>query len=41
VIHHGQLSKEHPAAEMTPEKVRLLMGGAHPEGAEIPAEEVA
>jgi simple sugar transport system ATP-binding protein len=41
VIHHGRLSKEHPAAEMTPEKVGLLMGGAHPEEAEIPAEEVA
>jgi len=41
VIHHGKLSKEHPAAEMTSEKVGLLMGGAHPEDAEIPAEEVA
>jgi len=41
VIHHGRLSREHPAAEMTPEKVGLLMGGAHPEDAEIPAEEVA
>jgi ABC-type uncharacterized transport system ATPase subunit len=41
VIHHGKLSKEHPAAEMTAEKVGLLMGGAHPEASEIPAEEVA
>ena len=41
VIHHGRLSKEHPAAEMTPEKVGLLMGGAHPEASEIPAGEVA
>ena len=41
VIHHGRLSKEHPASEMTPEKVGLLMGGAHPEDSEIPAEEVA
>jgi simple sugar transport system ATP-binding protein len=41
VMHHGRLSKEHPAAEMTPEKVGLLMGGAHPEEAEIPAEEIA
>jgi simple sugar transport system ATP-binding protein len=41
VIHHGILSKEHATAEMTPEKVGLLMGGAHPEEAEIPAEEVA
>ncbi len=41
VIHHGRLSKEHPAAEMTPEKVGLLMGGAHPEESEIPAGEVA
>ena len=41
VIHHGRLSKEHPANEMTPEKVGLLMGGAHPEESEIPAEEIA
>ncbi len=41
VIHHGRLSKEHRAAEMTPEKVGLLMGGAHPEDTEIPAEEMA
>jgi simple sugar transport system ATP-binding protein len=41
VIHHGQLSKEHTAAAMTAEKVGLLMGGAHPEASEIPAEEVA
>ncbi len=41
VIHHGRLSKEHPAAEMTPEKVGLLMGGARPEASEIPVEEVA
>ena len=41
VIHHGRLSKEHPAAEMTPEKVGLLMGGAHPEDTEITAEELA
>ncbi|HUS55965.1 MAG TPA: ABC transporter ATP-binding protein [Thermohalobaculum sp.] len=41
VIHHGQLSKEHPAAEMTAEKVGLLMGGAHPEASEIPVEEIA
>jgi simple sugar transport system ATP-binding protein len=41
VIHHGKLSKEHPAAEMTAEKVGLLMGGARPEASEIPAEEVA
>jgi simple sugar transport system ATP-binding protein len=41
VIHHGRLSREHPAAEMTPEKVGLLMGGAHPEASEIPAGEIA
>jgi simple sugar transport system ATP-binding protein len=41
VIHHGRLSREHAAAEMTPEKVGLLMGGAHPEDSEIPAGEVA
>jgi simple sugar transport system ATP-binding protein len=41
VIHHGRLSRLHDAAEMTPERVGLLMGGAHPEEAEIPAEEMA
>jgi simple sugar transport system ATP-binding protein len=41
VIHHGKLSKEHVAAGMTAEKVGLLMGGAHPESSEIPAEQVA
>jgi simple sugar transport system ATP-binding protein len=41
VIHHGKLSKEYAAAEMTPEKVGLLMGGAHPEDSDIPAGEVA
>jgi ABC-type uncharacterized transport system ATPase subunit len=41
VIHHGKLSREHPAAEMTAEKVGLLMGGAHPEASEIPTQEVA
>ena len=41
VIHHGRLSRAHPAAEMTPEKVGLLMGGAHPEEIELPEEEVA
>jgi ABC-type uncharacterized transport system ATPase subunit len=41
VMHHGKLSKEHVASEMTAEKVGLLMGGAHPEASEIPAEEVA
>ena len=41
VIHHGKLSREHPAAEMTAEKVGLLMGGAHPEASEIPTQEMA
>ncbi|HUF55553.1 MAG TPA: ABC transporter ATP-binding protein, partial [Thermohalobaculum sp.] len=41
VIHHGRLSRAHPAAEMTPEKVGLLMGGARPEKIELPEEEVA
>ncbi len=41
VIHHGRLSRLHEAAEMTPERAGLLMGGAHPEQAELPAEEVA
>jgi simple sugar transport system ATP-binding protein len=41
VMHHGKLSKEHAASEMTAEKVGLLMGGAHPEASEIPAEEIA
>jgi simple sugar transport system ATP-binding protein len=41
VIHHGRLSRLHPVAEMTPEKVGLLMGGAHPEQTEIPAQETA
>ncbi len=41
VIHHGRLSRLHDAAEMTPERVGLLMGGAHPEATELPAEEVA
>jgi general nucleoside transport system ATP-binding protein len=41
VIHHGRLSRLHDAAEMTPERAGLLMGGAHPEQAEIPAEELA
>jgi simple sugar transport system ATP-binding protein len=31
VIHHGRLSPAHPAAAMTPERIGLLMGGAHPE----------
>ena len=33
VIHHGRLSQAHPRAEMTLDKVGLLMGGAHPEEA--------
>ncbi|PKQ08746.1 MAG: ABC transporter, partial [Alphaproteobacteria bacterium HGW-Alphaproteobacteria-10] len=33
VLHHGRLSPAIPAAEMTPERVGLLMGGAHPEAA--------
>ena len=41
VMHHGRLSRLHDAAEMTPERAGLLMGGAHPEQAELPAEEVA
>jgi simple sugar transport system ATP-binding protein len=41
VIHHGRLSRLHDAADMTPERVGLLMGGAHPEESEIPAEEMA
>jgi|GEM_PF-5439051 len=41
VIYHGRLSKLRPVAEMTPEKVGLLMGGAHPEETEMPADEVA
>jgi simple sugar transport system ATP-binding protein len=41
VMHHGRLSKEHPVAEMTPERVGLLMGGARPEVSEIPIEEIA
>jgi simple sugar transport system ATP-binding protein len=31
VIHKGRLSAAHPAAAMTPQRVGLLMGGAHPE----------
>jgi simple sugar transport system ATP-binding protein len=31
VMHHGRLSRTYPASEMTPDKVGLLMGGAHPE----------
>ncbi|HUF87263.1 MAG TPA: ABC transporter ATP-binding protein [Thermohalobaculum sp.] len=41
VIHHGRLSRLHPAAEMTPEKVGLLMGGARPEATEISDVEAA
>ncbi len=33
VLHHGRLSPAAPAATMTPERVGLLMGGAHPEAA--------
>jgi simple sugar transport system ATP-binding protein len=33
VIHKGRLSPAFPAAAMTPERVGLLMGGAHPEAA--------
>jgi simple sugar transport system ATP-binding protein len=31
VIHKGRLSPASPVADLTPEKVGLLMGGAHPE----------
>jgi simple sugar transport system ATP-binding protein len=41
VIHHGRLSRLYPTAEMTPEKVGLLMGGAHPESTEIADVEAA
>jgi general nucleoside transport system ATP-binding protein len=41
VIHNGRLSRLHDAAGLTPERVGLLMGGAHPEDADIPAEEIA
>jgi simple sugar transport system ATP-binding protein len=41
VIHHGRLSRLHDAAAMTAERVGLLMGGAHPEESELPAEEMA
>ena len=41
VIHHGRLSAAEDTAKMTPEKVGLLMGGAHPEDTEIPAEALA
>jgi simple sugar transport system ATP-binding protein len=34
VIHRGRLSPAHPVADLTPEKVGLLMGGAHPEAIE-------
>jgi simple sugar transport system ATP-binding protein len=37
VLHRGRLSPAHPAAAMTPERVGLLMGGAHPEAGEIAA----
>jgi simple sugar transport system ATP-binding protein len=33
VIHKGGVSPAHPVSEMTPERVGLLMGGAHPERA--------
>ena len=33
VIHHGALSPAFETQEMTPEKIGLLMGGAHPEAA--------
>ena len=29
VISRGELSEAHPASEMTPEKIGLLMAGAH------------
>ena len=41
VIHHGRLSAAEDTANMTPEKVGLLMGGAHPEEADSPAEALA
>ncbi len=41
VIHHGRLSRSYPVAEMTAEKVGLLMGGAHPESTEITDVEAA
>ncbi len=41
VMHHGRLSRPHDVAEMTPEKVGLLMGGAHPDATELPNEELA
>ena len=33
VLHHGRLSDATDASAMTPERVGLLMGGAHPEAA--------
>ena len=33
VLHHGRLSQAADASAMTPERVGLLMGGAHPEAA--------
>ncbi len=41
VIHHGRLSRLHDSAEMTAQRIGLLMGGAHPEETELPPEEVA
>ena len=41
VIHRGRLSRARPAAELTPERVGLLMGGAHPEDSDAPVEEAA
>ncbi|MEO1491238.1 MAG: ABC transporter ATP-binding protein [Pseudomonadota bacterium] len=41
VIHHGRLSHAYPASEMTPDKVGLLMGGAHRDDIDLPVEAVA
>ncbi len=38
VIHHGRLSPAYPAADMTPDKVGLLMGGARPEDTDVAVE---
>ncbi len=41
VIHRGHLSEPVPTAEMTAERVGLLMGGAHPELDEVDADAAA
>ena len=41
VIHRGRLSPAFPAEQMSPERIGLLMGGAHPEAADAPVLEAA